>query len=940
MLRLRPSEITLTSADVEETRRRIMHRQGTLAVAPLSSKLQLPLVHPSRGPRVRRGPGRVRDDALNYLGNIPVLKPQQVVRTSVDSDGEDDDSEERDLQTTDGGIGNEDRPSAHSEDNTELQQSPPIQSLRLPFRPASAPIASDELERLPGRLASRNNTEGGVSISPSKLHFRLPSFDRPILHTSDHFVDAQSHLRSSIDGSTEDDRVSPMGVNGVPNEQSVRQRESHVGHYVNHPRALSPTRQQTDGPVAVLSGYYTEDAPKLFLQGYFRSQEEPTHDDSVSLDPPANATFTSNFPPYDSGYQVALPHTEPRLRPGRLAERVRTFSSCSDPPQLVITPESVRPRSRRAEVVDLATLTTTPAVEVEHHTLTGGQFESNRSRQSFEERIRDAQRRFQTIQGRLQDSFGGGGASRLEHDSALHNSSANPHLTQRISEASSTSSQPYSLYELPDSRHSSSDRSQNGEQLPHSQYDGAAPSRHTSRGAYFSIRPSQVHMTSEAPVRPRANRGSSFSSPNLTAGLGQHLLSPRPATPYTRGHSAHSTPRPSVGLLSADDFVGNGYDAASAAERNLSSPLDLLGQRATSELARVSAAIPSDSSRPEASGGSIFQYQVEDFDTPGLRHREAPASGGMRHESGNSAHYRMNSNNQRYVDFQLIEPTHRQQQRVSTNISQSQSYRRGASGARSGQRSSENAPVSGTSTHLGNPIVRNAQRQGQRFTSGNNQLGRSLRSGGMRGGEARSSPVPMRLSMPYAPNSGSIPGWALDRSVNPPASRRSVRTSSYNEHIQGSNPASSYQGERYQWQRHAPGTLPGRPRRGIADVPQSDFLEPVRQQRLHSLDVTPSQHEGPSSPSVVLSHHQYDRGIVTALPDLGGRRPPIPARVASRRISAQQLNQENSGDAEDERMREEMTAAGMRYAEDGVGLDIMDETPPRIGRFERRILDN
>jgi hypothetical protein len=39
-------------------------------------------------------------------------------------------------------------------------------------------------------------------------------------------------------------------------------------------------------------------------------------------------------------------------------------------------------------------------------------------------------------------------------------------------------------------------------------------------------------------------------------------------------------------------------------------------------------------------------------------------------------------------------------------------------------------------------------------------------------------------------------------------------------------------------------------------------------------------------------------------------------------------------------MREEMAAAGVRFAEDVAGLDIMDETPPRVGRFERHLIED
>lgn len=58
-------------------------------------------------------------------------------------------------------------------------------------------------------------------------------------------------------------------------------------------------------------------------------------------------------------------------------------------------------------------------------------------------------------------------------------------------------------------------------------------------------------------------------------------------------------------------------------------------------------------------------------------------------------------------------------------------------------------------------------------------------------------------------------------------------------------------------------------------------------------------------------------------------------RARSSRLPAWQQEQENSGGAEEEAMREEMMARGPR----GGGADaedVMDETPPRLGRFERR----
>jgi hypothetical protein len=56
------------------------------------------------------------------------------------------------------------------------------------------------------------------------------------------------------------------------------------------------------------------------------------------------------------------------------------------------------------------------------------------------------------------------------------------------------------------------------------------------------------------------------------------------------------------------------------------------------------------------------------------------------------------------------------------------------------------------------------------------------------------------------------------------------------------------------------------------------------------------------------------------------------------RANAQLQNQENSGEAEMELMRREQEAVSARYDEERQG-EVMDETPPRIGRMERFIRD-
>lgn len=56
-----------------------------------------------------------------------------------------------------------------------------------------------------------------------------------------------------------------------------------------------------------------------------------------------------------------------------------------------------------------------------------------------------------------------------------------------------------------------------------------------------------------------------------------------------------------------------------------------------------------------------------------------------------------------------------------------------------------------------------------------------------------------------------------------------------------------------------------------------------------------------------------------------------------RRVPPQQLDQENSGAGEEELMRREAEAIRARHGEEVHDAVIMDETPPRVGRVERRM---
>lgn len=85
----------------------------------------------------------------------------------------------------------------------------------------------------------------------------------------------------------------------------------------------------------------------------------------------------------------------------------------------------------------------------------------------------------------------------------------------------------------------------------------------------------------------------------------------------------------------------------------------------------------------------------------------------------------------------------------------------------------------------------------------------------------------------------------------------------------------------------------------------------------------------PAAQARVPPHH-ISRQYAALSPGQGnaGRRPV--------RMDPRLQNQENSGEAELEMMRQELEAVRMRHDEDQQGY-VMDETPPRIGRVERHM---
>ncbi|KAF2706362.1 hypothetical protein K504DRAFT_459655 [Pleomassaria siparia CBS 279.74] len=869
MLRLRPSEITLTPVDVEETRHRMARNQIAVPTARFT-RVQRPRVRPNLGPRLRHGPEHSRDDAIICLGNIPILRPRHAIHDSTDDDlghGIAGTTEHKD----DISISNIPPVSLPTERALPISNDSPVEpsivhGLQLPFRPA------------PARFASRENTDEDVLSSPPKQSLEYPGLGRTRTNTSEDTNEgtAQSRLPASTDGTFDAPEAPKAPGTALVAERgrvrSVRQHSSHDPSPLRETDAMSSPRQAemeqeriagNDTPVVP--------PPTMYLQGFFASPEQ----------------YTFRQYPLE-------PRTEPLQRSQRSGLMARTMSSNSDPPQSALGRrlDASQPSSTTEDI-----FWTPLSIGHTQGDISSPIYGSERHRRhsSLEERIlAGSQGIADFVHDHYHGLLGRGRAARRGANSTSSGLNVNHHASsQRLSEASSNASLPYSYYELPVSRHSSSNHSQ-GEQLLHSQYDGAASSREDSCGAYYSIRPSHVHL------RPPPTRVSSFSSPNLAVPLGQHGVSPAPSSPYSHGPKGSTRPTrqdsltgssaqpgASTTLISSPDFVGRGRDAASAAQRDLSSPLELLEQRASSSLLRMGGAMhtASGSSQRSSEIPSVFHYQVADFDEQQTR-RRTPGSNDMRQSSGNNTRARMSTT------------------------------RRRPAVTRAGHRSSENLPV------------------GAQVNLGRIQNGLAMEGGTMRGGDLQTSPIPLRFSIPQ----GSSPRNLSDRPQLQPSYLRSSTIHTPRDLDRGttlysSNPATPFQGRRpvSRGQEY----VPLRPHGGMAHEGEQQRRNPARTHAYaeprgyhERVDPAPVPYRYPERASVGPI---FSRGLMT-------RRPVMTHAPASRRrITPQQLNQENSGDVENELMREEMVAAGMRYAEDEQ-QDTMDETPPRLGRFERRAL--
>ncbi|CAI6321399.1 unnamed protein product [Periconia digitata] len=507
------------------------------------------------------------------------------------------------------------------------------------------------------------------------------------------------------------------------------------------------------------------------------------------------------------------------------------------------------------------------------------------------------------------------------------------------SEKSSSSSLPYSFYELPGSQHSGSDQSQGGLEL--SQYDGAGASRQASRGAYHSIR---LHGY-RAPASPYPEQSRVPTSPTPQPNPRGHSgLSPLPVHPYSRSSSGQYNFRPSIDLLTSDDILGADQDALTAAQRNTPSPLDLVQERATSHMHRISAQMQANRTRSAAMPrpGSRLQRSGEFV----LSAQQRTMLDGSRWQPVNSGRDRSTVGGRQQIPYGMQQYRYPSDRQVT--VQEPPSNRGVLFNPRANQRSSENVPVS-NSTLDTHPRAFNdtARQDGVPGTSPNIPNVEVRNTDHVAGNLA----IPLCYSLPQPPrprDTSNRPHMVTSRSPHPFGGSDGglsdpVGSIQMEAHT---HPVNMIRGPRSQPPRFARpedrsvhfAARRARPTlRLVSPIYRSSAVPPAY------LFQRPLS-RGPPSTSTTLdvaegvtSRHPPPPGV----PSMVSHNVTSPTNVAvnNRRIPVQQQDQENRGELEREMevMREELAAVGVRYGDNDGRQERMDETPPRIGRIERRM---
>jgi hypothetical protein len=823
MLRLRPSELTLTPEDIDETFRRMAQKQALNGSRHVSA-------HPSR-PMLRRGPQRAVRDAITTLGNIPILRPQpqQAIFTSIDEDLENDPepqtpSPRRRVDSVSGSASPVQREQTTS-GNASTDGLSALPTLHLPFRlrrsHGGSPTHSSDME---------HNFEG-ATVSPRYPSSRIMEDNNGATDrgaTGQHSL--QTHLATSS---------SPAELRGGGRSRKDRKHNSSASQEFGPSRPQQvrdrdvPSDEENFPNSVDAEGTASDEQPTILLKRYF-------------TDP---GKYPKGPAYWFEEHRRQTPQTEPRRSSGRHAMPVRSLSSTS---------ASAYPR-----------FTQPPAV-------------------------RDAS---------SDDVFG---------NSAGYTPFSTAEARQFSSEASSTSAA-YSIYDLPPESRQSSGQQSESAQHSYFQYDGSAASESGSRGAYRSVRPSDLQRINNSKQHPVTS--SSYG--------GQYGISPLPSMPYKRTQSTHASPQAFARNRMSGAVTTQYVDAATAAVRDLNSPLEPYSdhyQRLTAtQNPRQTMPPQSSTYYPTDSFNSFVSLPPQHNIT--TQQNATHGSQSRRSNSGRQQQILANSNSQYPpIGSFTIDPRR-----------PSQTTRRDVQVTRANQRSSENAPVrppaqsSGPSRNSQVQIHRAVFERLHNASQGRNSTTME---------PPRQGPSRRSLPQPEAPHSTSnepLTNQAMRRFATHRAQRRLRTSQTSSSPTQArEQPPSSQTGS-------SPPAFMPRALTGAPPRPPPPNEPHIRgggaRRRITPMTRSPPLLQPPRNyPSASIAPGRASTTAVLRSPLLHLATSARPFR----RVPPQQRDQENSGAGEEQLMRQEEAAINARYGE-GVQQDTMDETPPRVGRVERRM---
>lgn len=327
MLRLKPSELTLTPEDVDETLRRMARRQPPRPPAASGQRRTRMMGRPL-APRVMLGARRSTRDAITDLGNIPVLRPQpqQAIVANID---ESEDSEETLAE-----------PTGRIESSSDLVTEPTQPTQLAPTAPTAVASSLRHSTRLPFRLGlprRRPETDQDASLSPKEQsddsEGTLVETVGPPMETTNVCDPATPGRRRANDDVAPDSSptrqsgpsATPAGLRGGASHprrnriQSIGQDALHAPSPLRQTLIPSPIHQSEES-----SSESDEEHPVIHLQGYFDFKSNPNVEYTY--------TFREIFPD--------APRTEPFRRTSQPRFHARSHSSNDVPASRLFTPIS------------------------------------------------------------------------------------------------------------------------------------------------------------------------------------------------------------------------------------------------------------------------------------------------------------------------------------------------------------------------------------------------------------------------------------------------------------------------------------------------------------------------------------------------------------------------------------------------------------------------